>query len=274
MSGGTAFYFSHSIKYFNDIDYFLFTAVEESELKAVKGLRDEGLNVSVIPSKYSVYFENIYEINQDHRKQRVLSKAEPFTIESLKELKSKIIHLGALLADDFSSDVIKFLSEKSLLSVDSQGFLREVRNNNVFAIDWAGKENILRYIYFLKANEDEMKMLTGFTEIIPAAKQLYEWGVKEVVITLGGSGSVIFDGKMYYKIPAYKPSEVIDATGCGDTYMAGYLYQRFKGIGIEEAGRFAAAMATLKIQHTGPFNGTKSDIINCINNYQQYIPEI
>ena len=37
------------------------------------------------------------------------------------------------------------------------------------------------------------------------------------------------------------------ATGCGDTYMAGYLYQRLKGAGIQDAGEFAAAMATLKL---------------------------
>ena len=59
-------------------------------------------------------------------------------------------------------------------------------------------------------------------------------------------GSLIFDGKDFYRIPAYKPKEVVDATGCGDTYTIGYLYQRVSGAGIEEAGLFAAAMSTLK----------------------------
>ena len=37
MAGGTAFYFSHAIKHFNDIDYSLITALAESEMKVTIG---------------------------------------------------------------------------------------------------------------------------------------------------------------------------------------------------------------------------------------------
>ena len=66
MAGGTAFYFSHAIKHFNDIDYSLITALAESEMKEVDKLRSEGIDVAVMPSKHSVYFENIYGENQDN----------------------------------------------------------------------------------------------------------------------------------------------------------------------------------------------------------------
>ena len=68
---------------------------------------------------------------------------------------------------------------------------------------------------------------------------------QEVLLTFGSMGSVIFDGKTFYQIPAYEPDVVTDATGCGDTYTIGYLYQRAAGASIEEAGRFAAAMLSL-----------------------------
>ena len=61
----------------------------------------------------------------------------------------------------------------------------------------------------------------------------------------------------------------VDATGCGDTYTIGYLYQRVSGAGIEEAGRFAAAMSTLKIKKSGPFNGSKEDVIQCMTTAEQ-----
>jgi sugar/nucleoside kinase (ribokinase family) len=274
MPGGTSYYFSHAIKHFDDIDYFLVTALGESELKVVEDLRKEGICISVMPSKYSVYFENIYKEHQDNRTQHVLAKADPFTIDYVKDISAKIIHIGSLLADDFSPEVIRFLAGKGLLSADSQGYLREVRDTDVYAVDWVGKEEVLKYIHFLKANEHEMEVLTGYTDVASAARQLYEWGVKEVLITLGSAGSVIYDGQTFYKIPAYKPEEVLNATGCGDTYMTGYLYQRAKGAGIEEAGRFAAAMATLKIQGLGPFAGTKEDIYHCMRTAQQILPEI
>lgn len=274
MPGGTSFYFSHAIKHFDDIDYTLVTALAQSEMNVVDELRSEGIDVTVMPSQHSVYFENIYGENQDNRTQRVLAKADPFTISYLKEVEAKIFHLGSLLADDFSLEVLKYLSGKGLVSADSQGYLREVRDKKVYAVDWVDKKEALQYIHFLKANEHEMEVLTGYQDTASAARQLYDWGVKEVLITLGSLGSVIYDGQTFHLIPAYKPHEVIDATGCGDTYMTGYLYQRAKGASIEEAGRFAAAMSTLKIEGSGPFSGSKEDIIHCIEIAEQKMPEI
>ena len=86
-----------------------------------------------------------------------------------------------------------------------------------------------------------------------------------MVITLGSMGSVIYHEGRFYDIPAYIPSTVVDVTGSGDTYMAGYLYQRVKGASIQEAGEFAAAMATLKISSSGPFTGTKDDVLSLLS---------
>jgi sugar/nucleoside kinase (ribokinase family) len=270
MSGGTAFYFSHAIRCLDTIDYLLCTAVGKSDMQVADEMKNRGININIIPCESSVFFENIYDDNPDNRVQRVLAKAVPFTVDEVRSIDSKIVHLGALLADDFPPDTVEFLAGKSLVSVDSQGFLREVgARGNVIPIDWRGKEEMLQYIYFLKANEHELKTLTGISDIFSAVKKIYDWGVKEVIGTLGSSGSVIFDGKTYYKIPSYEPPEIIDTTGCGDTYMAGYLYQRLLGKDIEEAGRFGAAMATLKIQHLGPFDKTKEDIYNCMNSYKR-----
>ena len=274
MPGGTSFYFSHAIRNLKDINYTLVTAIAESEMAVANDLQSKGIDVKVMPSKHSVYFENIYGENQDNRTQRVLAKADPFTVDYLEDIDARIYHLGSLLADDFSLDVIRFLSQKGLVSVDSQGYLREVREQNVYAVDWTEKKEALKYIHFLKANEHEMEVLTGYDDVAMAAKQLYDWGVKEVLITLGSMGSVIYDGTTFHKIPAYKPKEVVDATGCGDTYMTGYLYKRAKGAGIEEAGRFAAAMSTLKIECLGPFKGTREEIEHCLETAEQRMPEL
>ncbi len=274
MPGGTAYYFSQAISCFDDIDFSLITAVGESELHVVDELRAKSINVSVMPSKYSVCFENIYGENQNNRTQRVSAKADPFTVEYLSDVNASYILLGSLLADDFSLDVLTYLSGKGLIAVDVQGYLREVRNENVYAVDWEDKLEALKHIHVLKANEHEMEVLTGYSDVKSAARQLYEWGVKEVLITLGSLGSVIYDGAEFYRIPAYKPVEEVDATGCGDTYVTGYLYQRAKGEDIESAAKFAAAMSTLKIENSGPFHGVKEDVIRCMETSESAIPEI
>ena len=54
MPGGTAFYCSHAIRHFNDIDYALITAVGATEIKVVEELRETGINVTALPSKHSL----------------------------------------------------------------------------------------------------------------------------------------------------------------------------------------------------------------------------
>ena len=260
MPGGTSYYFSHGISHLNDWkNYKLVTSLAPSEYSSVDELTGKGLNVEIIPSKKTVYFENSYGINQNNRTQRVLAKADPFTVEKIQHIEAKIFHLGSLLSDDFSLDVIKYLSKKGILSVDAQGYLREVRGENVYPIDWCEKKEALKYVHILKVNEHEAKDLTGLYDYQAAALQLSEWGVKEVLLTLGSEGSIIYAENSFYYIPAYPPKEVVDATGCGDTYMLGYLYMRNKGVSYEEAGCFAAALSTVKLEKSGPFSGTEED---------------
>jgi sugar/nucleoside kinase (ribokinase family) len=194
----------------------------------------------------------------------VLAKADPFREEALKDVEAEIFHLGTLLADDFSLDVLKALSQRGTLAVDAQGYLREVRDEQVYAVDWKEKREAMQYIDILKVNEHEMEVLTGMKDLRAAAKVLADWGVKEVLLTLGSLGSVILAEGVYYDIPAYAPREVVDATGCGDTYMTGYLYRRALGDSYEQAGKFAAAMSTLKLEKTGPFSRTEAEVLEII----------
>ena len=266
MPGGTSYYYSHGMSHLKDFKHYkLVTSLAESEMKAVEDIRAKGIEVQVIPSRKTVYFENVYGENQNNRTQRVLAKADPFTIEGLQQVEANIYHLGSLLSDDFSLEVIKYLSTKGRLSVDAQGYLREVRGEKVYAVDWEDKIEALKYIDILKVNEHEMEVLTGYSVPELAALKLAEWGVKEVLITLGSLGSLIYAENKFHHIPAYPPKEIVDATGCGDTYMAGYLYMRNKGASYEEAGCFAAAMSTLKWEHSGPFSGSEEDVLNIIS---------
>ena len=140
----------------------------------------------------------------------------------------------------------------------------EVQNEEVLSVDWAKKEEALKYIHILKANEHEMEVLTQCSDPYDAAVKLADWGVKEVLLTLGDKGSLIYVDERFYEIPAYPVENVADATGCGDTYMAGYLYMRKRGASYQEAGCFAAAMCSVKLQSYGPFGGTEEDVHSLI----------
>ena len=266
MPGGTSFYFTHGISHLlqGNVSYKLITSLAEEDMQAVRDIEALGISTEVIPSKHTVYFENIYGEDVNNRRQRVLAKADPFTVESLQGVEARYIVLGTLLADDFSLDVIRHLSARGTLVVDAQGYLREVREQKVYPVDWPDKLEALKYVDILKVNEHEVSVLTGEKDLYEGARRLAEWGVREVLLTLGSFGSIIYADGKFYDIPAYEPVELVDATGCGDTYVMGYLFQRCQGASVSAAAHFAAAVSTLKLEHAGPFCGTFEEVVSRI----------
>ena len=261
MAGGTSFYMSYGMSRLpKTVSYKLVTKVGKGQFPEVEKLRQAGIDVRCYDSRHTVYFENKYGANSDNRTQRVLAKADPFTLEEMKPLEAKVFHLGSLLADDFSPEVVEYLSTKGQVSIDVQGYLREVSGEQVRAVDWKDKERILACTDILKLNEHEMEVITHSRNPRTVALQLADMGVKEVIITLGSYGSLIYCEGRFYEVPAYKPQVLVDATGCGDTYSTGYLWMRLQGASCAEAGRFAAAMCTLKLEHSGPVDKTLADI--------------
>ncbi len=269
LPGGVVYYFSLALK---SLDPHLKVAVVTKLRKEDKFLLNEllqkGVYVILKDSENTTIFENIYPENLSYRIQKVRSIADPFTSEDLSGISAKIFHLGPLTRKDIPIEVIEYLSQKAKLSVDIQGFVREVKEGRVEEVLWEEKENALSYIDILKANEVEAKILTKAKDVKEAGKILLEYGIKEVIITMGEKGSLIFTENKVFKIPAYPPAREVDVTGCGDTYMAGYIYKRLKSYDIEFAGKFAGATASLKVENLGAFKKSKEDVYQVLKNYE------
>lgn len=261
MAGGTSFYMTYGMSHLpRKVSYQLVTKVGEESKADLDKIRSLGFDTVCYPSRCTVFFENIYGADSNDRKQRVRSKADPFTLDDVKPLQAMVFHLGSLLADDFSPEVVEALADKGTVSIDAQGYLREVVGEEVRPVEWKDMSRVLRATGILKLNESEMQTVVGSNDPYEVGKKLAAYGVGEVVITLGSYGSVIYAGGKPHDIPAYKPKKLVDATGCGDTYSTGYLWCRTQGMSIEESGKFAAAMCSLKLEHSGPFDGTIDDI--------------
>ena len=78
--------------------------------------------------------------------------------------------------------------------------------------------------------------------------------VEALIVTRGGEGSVIYTDEGDMHIPAAKPSEVRDPTGCGDAYRAGLLFGLQKGLDWSVTGRIASLMGAIKIEQAGTQN--------------------
>jgi adenosine kinase len=74
---------------------------------------------------------------------------------------------------------------------------------------------------------------------------------KILVKTLGPKGSIIKTSNKSYKISAIKPKKLVDPTGTGDAYRAGFIYGFLQGYPLEKVGRIASLVASYPIQYYG-----------------------
>lgn len=83
---------------------------------------------------------------------------------------------------------------------------------------------VMRRIDMLLMSEEEVRQYTGRPSVIAGVRQLFELGLKYVVVKQGSYGALLFsaDGT-YFSAPTYPLEEVVDPTGAGDAFAGGLL---------------------------------------------------
>lgn len=117
------------------------------------------------------------------------------------------------------------------------------------------------YIDYLFLDEKEIQFATSTEGVQEAAAKVLKRGVKEVVVTSGSKGSMIFSEHDTYNIPAYVPERIVDPTGAGDTYLAGYITALEFYADPVQRGKFAAMAATLSLEKRGAFTESKEEVL-------------
>ena len=105
------------------------------------------------------------------------------------------------------------------------------------------------HVDILFANEDEANSLTGYDHL-KSAKELASL-VDELVVTRGPLGALICGGGQEYRVDAMPQGPVVDTTGAGDMFAAGYLFGRTHGHDVYQSGRIASLLAGEAISHIG-----------------------
>jgi sugar/nucleoside kinase (ribokinase family) len=113
------------------------------------------------------------------------------------------------------------------------------------------RELVENHVDILFANEDEIKSLyqvASFDEVIPVLKDKCEI----VAITRSEKGSVIVRGDSITEVKAEPVSKVVDTTGAGDAYAAGFLFGYTEGLSMAQCGHLGSIAAAEVISHIGP----------------------
>ncbi len=108
-----------------------------------------------------------------------------------------------------------------------------------------------QHIDILFANETEIKSLAQ-TDDLTAALNAVRGKCEVVAVTLGAKGSVILSGDQTYQISVVAPSKLVDTTGAGDAYAAGFLHGFTRGMPMAECGRIASETASSVLSYMGP----------------------
>jgi sugar/nucleoside kinase (ribokinase family) len=254
MSGGSAFYASIALARLG-FSVTTVTKIAAADAPLLDPLSALGIEVVLRPSATTTVFENSYGGAQlSERTQRVPSIAAPFAPEDLRDLSAEVVHLGPLTADEMGPLI--FAAARAVapkVSFDAQGILRRVVEQEVAATRPADLASLLRAVDLLKVDDAEAAALVGETDPARAAEALAALGPSEVLVTFADRGSLIRAPEYgVTRIAAIPPREVVDATGCGDTYLAGYTAARLRDHSPPEAARIAAAAASLKLEDYGP----------------------
>ncbi len=149
----------------------------------------------------------------------------------------------------------------------AQGYLRHLNDDKIVLKPWEGFKDFLKFIEVLFIDINESSIILGKQHSArETARKLATFGPKEVIITMGSNGSLIYSKKRdkNYRIPAIKPQKIQDPTGLGDTYMAAYAARKLETDNPQKCGLFASAAASLKLENKGAFKGDRASVCNKI----------
>jgi len=219
----------------------------------------DSLNIKseIISSKESGGFSLVYYDDFGNRTLDLLGRAANIghIAQELYEDSSAVL-IGPILGE-VSFDEMRAIRRNfdGFFFCDPQGLLRNAdETGRIYHEKVEGIEDILGLFTVVKPNELEGKVLTGVDcrkEPYKAARIIKSWGPEIVIVTLAEQGSFIYDGHDYIDIPPYEV-DLIDSTGAGDTYMAGFTYEYLKTGDLRKSGCFASSVSSIMIEQVGP----------------------
>jgi ribokinase len=158
---------------------------------------------------------------------------------------TKFLHLSSFVGEK------SFRTQKKLLGSLPSDIKISFDPGSVYAQKgFVAIEPIIRSSYVLMPNAVELELLTGEADYCKGADLMIEVGVKIVAVKLGSKGCYVTDGRERLRIEPFKV-KVVDTTGAGDAFCAGFLYGLINNKSLSECGRLGNFVASRCIMQMG-----------------------
>jgi len=142
-------------------------------------------------------------------------------------------------------------NSRAILAVDLGGY------GGAASSEHPGDQEFLKklvgYFDIVKASSEDCRYLFPSEKISPPEKiadLFVKWGANIGIVTLGEKGCLVAAKTDKFKIPAF-PAKVVDYTGAGDVFCAGFLTEYLRTKDVRKSTLFASATSSLVIEGTG-----------------------
>lgn len=257
--GGKAYYEGVALSHIGISTKVMFYTDNNSEEMIKTMVALPNLKLHNLISKETPMIENTYaDKDLEIREWRIKHNDFRYTKEMIDDEMKKCgyILICPLNPREITIDLLKYLKKntKAKLAGDLDFYISDVKEDGkIEKIRNKSLEKILSNLEIVIISKKDRIVKGSDKDIL---KYIADRGVKEVIMTQGSKGALIYSKEedRIYNIPAVKPKKIIDATGAGDTFFAGYVASRHNGKNIEEAGNFASKVASAKLEGIGALN--------------------
>jgi len=169
---------------------------------------------------------------------------------------AKILHVaGTFLMETFDGEQ----TGRALEKAKSMGLITALDTAfNDRVSDWDAKmKHCYPHIDYFLPSIEEAEKLSGMQDPPQMARYFRDRGCKVVGIKMGSRGSYVLSDDIEIELPIYKV-DVVDTSGAGDAFVAGFLAGVSKGWELEQCARFGSAVAAFCVQSIGTTPGIRS----------------
>jgi len=258
VDGGAINYAAHAANKLG-LSVAVVTRLAHEDKRVIDKFNGNGIDCFPTYTPASTTMKLDYPTNDpDFRTLSVASTAGSITPMDVEKIVTRAAVIGSSLRGEVGLDVIQFLRMKNVfLAADMQGFVRVLRGQSLVYESWEEMKETVANLDVLKSDAVEAEFLTGEKDIFKAAHIFSQMGAKEIVMT-HKDGLLLYTGGEFHSIGFY-PENIDGRSGRGDTCIGAYIAMRLS-LDPYEAGIWAAAVTSLKMERLSPFDRSIGEV--------------
>ena len=233
--------------------------MDEAGELVIRALEKNGVDTSLIRREGMTPVTTMF-VHDDGTRKSVTNEAHRTgfhpELEAERFTDARALILGSLFRAPFDDPEIVF-SFVRIAKKAGQLVLADTKLPNFRKLDLKDLRDTLPMLDYITPNEDEAGYYTGKDEPEEMADVFLRYGVKNVIIKLGGKGCLLKNADAAIRLDAV-PVSAVDATGAGDHFAAGFVSELLRGKTKEEALHFANACGAVCATAVGASTALKS----------------